>query len=478
MKNIFCVISFLLMIYSAVAQVYRPNYFDTNTQSNAERDMTNSAAFNDRVSQSIGSAIISSNYEFNVKQYGATGNGTTVDYLAIQNVINIVRTNKYGGKIVLPEGTYLITNELLLDFTNLSGSGSFYLVGSGNHSTTILQNFAGANAFHVRSFSPVVIKDIGFYSNTTKTQGAAIYIEGPTNDVTKANVNSLIDNCWFGAQLTAIHFAEAYEWTVRSCDMNDIIGTGIECENTVNSDQGDSSIIGCYLAGRTASTNGIYIHNASGIKISSTKINGGFTNGISIFGSSANDGLVQITGCSIENCQTFGIKLSTNGVSGSLILNSTITGNQFYNNFRDVSTSGDCRGLTVSGNMFQLTGSEIPITSDNCVGLTVVGNVVRGSSTASAAFTFGGTTSGICDDNNIVFASITNVIFNVSSGMNAVFYGSNSPSGGTWRIGDRMINMNPSEAGSALSKYTIHGWICTAAGAPGTWLQQRTLTGN
>ena len=53
-----------------------------------------------------------------------------------------------------------------------------------------------------------------------------------------------------------------------------------------------------------------------------------------------------------------------------------------------------------------------------------------------------------------------------------------APTTGTWAIGDTISNSNPAELGVALSKYIITGWICTAAGNPGTWLQMRVLTGN
>ena len=49
---------------------------------------------------------------------------------------------------------------------------------------------------------------------------------------------------------------------------------------------------------------------------------------------------------------------------------------------------------------------------------------------------------------------------------------------GTWAQGDVIRNATPAEAGSAGSKYVVTGWICTASGAPGTWLQCRVLTGN
>jgi lysophospholipase L1-like esterase len=61
-----------------------------------------------------------------------------------------------------------------------------------------------------------------------------------------------------------------------------------------------------------------------------------------------------------------------------------------------------------------------------------------------------------------------------------VEYGTAAPTGTMtkWRVGDQVVNTAPTELGSAASKYVITGWICTVAGAPGTWLQQRTLTGN
>jgi len=48
----------------------------------------------------------------------------------------------------------------------------------------------------------------------------------------------------------------------------------------------------------------------------------------------------------------------------------------------------------------------------------------------------------------------------------------------SYAVGDFILNSTPSELGTAGSKYIIHGWRCTVAGAPGTWLQCRFLTGN
>ncbi len=52
------------------------------------------------------------------------------------------------------------------------------------------------------------------------------------------------------------------------------------------------------------------------------------------------------------------------------------------------------------------------------------------------------------------------------------------PSTGINIVGDFVRNSNPSELGSAGSKYIIHGWTCVTAGSPGVWIQNRSLTGN
>ena len=53
-----------------------------------------------------------------------------------------------------------------------------------------------------------------------------------------------------------------------------------------------------------------------------------------------------------------------------------------------------------------------------------------------------------------------------------------APTVGSWAQGDEVVNSNPTELGSAGSKYVIDRWKCVASGTPGTWVQCRYLTGN
>jgi hypothetical protein len=53
-----------------------------------------------------------------------------------------------------------------------------------------------------------------------------------------------------------------------------------------------------------------------------------------------------------------------------------------------------------------------------------------------------------------------------------------APTYGSWKQGDFIRNSTPVEAGVALSKYVVIGWVCTVSGTSGTWLPCRVLTGN
>lgn len=53
-----------------------------------------------------------------------------------------------------------------------------------------------------------------------------------------------------------------------------------------------------------------------------------------------------------------------------------------------------------------------------------------------------------------------------------------APTTGKYQAGDFVRNLTPAELGTAGSKYVVIGWTCTVGGAPGTWVENRTLTGN
>ena len=52
-----------------------------------------------------------------------------------------------------------------------------------------------------------------------------------------------------------------------------------------------------------------------------------------------------------------------------------------------------------------------------------------------------------------------------------------APTTGLYQRGDYLRNSQPQVLGTAGSQYVVKGWVCVASGEPGTWAQDRGLTG-
>jgi hypothetical protein len=53
-----------------------------------------------------------------------------------------------------------------------------------------------------------------------------------------------------------------------------------------------------------------------------------------------------------------------------------------------------------------------------------------------------------------------------------------APTAGDYAQGDYIRNSAPAELGSPGSKYIVRGFMCVSGGNPGTWVEDRGLTGN
>src|SRR3989339_861358 len=114
----------------------------------------------------------------NVKDYGATGNGTTNDAPAIQNAINDCPT---GGTVYFPAGTYKVNSTLILPIgVSLVG------VSTDNVTGTIIK--AGHSGMLINANSSVDIPVNGnqsisyiYFNGNSKQAGAALHMEGRHN---------------------------------------------------------------------------------------------------------------------------------------------------------------------------------------------------------------------------------------------------------------------------------------------------------
>ncbi len=95
--------------------------------------------------------------EFNVKDYGAVGDGIVDDGPAIQSALNAIPSE--GGSVYLPSGTYKVTAPINIRKANISFIGEdknkTTIVTDGLHQTLVVQPL-------VRPISNILIKNIRF----------------------------------------------------------------------------------------------------------------------------------------------------------------------------------------------------------------------------------------------------------------------------------------------------------------------------
>src|SRR5258708_29626955 len=78
----------------------------------------------------------------NVKNYGATGNGSTDDTAAINNAIAALTR---GATLLFPCGNYLVTSQLTINVSNITVDGSNCAVIRNTASGTVMVIGAGGN---------------------------------------------------------------------------------------------------------------------------------------------------------------------------------------------------------------------------------------------------------------------------------------------------------------------------------------------
>ncbi|HTV54025.1 MAG TPA: glycosyl hydrolase family 28-related protein, partial [Terriglobia bacterium] len=162
-------------------------------QARAEAQSSSSSA---RRTQIRGEVFDTGGQVFNVKAYGATGNGTTDDTAAIQAAIDAAGP----GTVYFPAGTYRYSS---VHIFHVSTS----LVGAGSNATTLRQTAAGGVQVDVSTSPPY--------------QGGTI--EGIRFDSAAASAGSI-----------ALHVVDSVGWVIQD---NSFVGAaakqdiGIEFEN-------------------------------------------------------------------------------------------------------------------------------------------------------------------------------------------------------------------------------------------------------
>jgi hypothetical protein len=332
-------------------------------------------------------------FQFNVKSYGATGDGTTDDTTAIQAALAAIPST--GGLLYFPAGIYKYTGATLTlsKPVTVQGEGgglkfvaytpSIHAVSGEPATTSIDFNSSTGTLFDVAT-NGCAFRNLGLRNTTaTPSAGAGIVVSAGgdrtlfenfsvdgfyINIDVQAGSSLMFDKCWFAAPVLY----------------------GLKLRNILVPDGGDHFISNCYFVTSQArgATSAIRIESGGGVKIVNCKINvmdstKPWVNGIDL--AAANNIVtvdMLISNCSIEGFSGVGIKGATG--TSSIWWTIVITGNQIssyasgnpYGIKFNATASGDFNGLLITGNLgYASPASSNPFISlTNCTNVTTTGN--------------------------------------------------------------------------------------------------------
>lgn len=201
-----------------------------------------------------------------VKDFGATGNGTTDDLVAFQNAISFCATS--GAALFVPAGQYYLTNSITTPDAVSTGNG-FIMYGEGLNSQLIFNTTNDCLKITTTGAAyqnyNVQIKDL-YFTNRTATPRSFIWNNKP--------VDSYILGCFFmdaTVSTACVINDNAYGLTVEQCTFWRITGTGILLSQVADLSTYSyvNSIINCDFS---TLTNGIQVQGCDSLLMQDTVI--------------------------------------------------------------------------------------------------------------------------------------------------------------------------------------------------------------
>jgi hypothetical protein len=370
----------------------------------------------------------------NVKDFGATGNGSTDDRAAIQTAINSVSAT--GGTVFFPTGTYNIGAELDVDYFGI------HLLGAGVDATVIRNTSTTAHSFNVGdNIRYISIDSMSITSSVTKTAGAGIYSDAASNGqyqrlridkhtygihITNAVVLAITD-----VEINDTVFVAANSACIRIDAGNDIFVTRVVTDNT-----GTEPYAGCWIRGTGAvwMTDCDFIKSGHGMLMTADlgEISWCFVNQCAFDSSVSGHGIYiaggdnAIKGCNFSDCWT-----ASNGGSGIFI---------------EQYGTGSIDGIQILGHRSYNNTVDGYTVANSVVGVTLPVNVTIDASVAS-----GNSNNGVAIHKDISDFSIRNGTFRPMSGF------SNTQTHGIWidaGVGDGYMVTNNNVRGNISTGFT------------------------
>lgn len=280
------------------------------------------------------------NATVNVKNFGATGNGTTDDYPAIQAAINSV----HSGIIYFPAGTYLVRKGLVVKSNNT------VLMGSGKNTASIIVAACNSDIITLNgircSVNGLAIDGNGNGKGGRgyNKKGDGIVINGTQSEVS----DCIIQNCAGNGINAAYVKGNNHSKNISNCKIFTCRQAGImvtsndmyikDCE--IANNEGNQQVI---LAGANNRMHNCHIWSADQYTANKNTI------GVEIRGDGG-----QVQGCVFDRNNKYGVCINPN--ESQSVNTAIVANNWFYQNgVSGIHFSGGSN-IVISGNAFRTDG--------------------------------------------------------------------------------------------------------------------------
>jgi hypothetical protein len=418
---------------------------------------------------------------FNVRDFGALGNGSHDDTDELQAAINATPS---GGVLVFPPGDYITSAALQIN-------NPITIQGSQKNLAVIL--CLANDGLQINSANNVNVYDLciaqAIRYTTTPNSYTGILIDGDT-------VLRPYNHCYRDVYIDGFLYGIYADWIWSAVFDNVRTGYGATgltarylCVNNVVTNcsfSGDGTGYGIHIEGLGAGTEGWMISNTLT-----------YNNRFGITGSGATH--VYITNCILDYSYESGISIVADG-SGNFGGNFSITNNYIAMGTKvgvvgiapihiaNTVSNSQNRGCQISNNhLIAYAGTTCPygIYAEYAQGVNnaITGNSVKNFSTNDIRVNAdGGTITGntclsaITDNirglgliaNNTGTVYYQRAINYATVGKIKITYDEAVPTVGTWNRGDICFKENPAAGG-------VPGWVCVTGGTPGTWKAMANL---
>ena len=359
---------------------------------------------------------------YNVKWFGAVGNGTDNDYSEIAAAANTLIANG-GGALYFPAGTYRITAAITITNTpNVSIS----IYGDGQNASIIRQDSIAGNALSITFANDGItqpsranIRDIGFQTGAVAAGTAIVVTYGsPASTSTHYNeglsvTNVTIKSSDTGYWNTGIDLQNGWNAKITNCVISggsqggvwtNLVGSGIRlrgsCVNThILNNQMNFFYTGLYYEAGGAGVNypnteGLFCSNNSIVACRRGVWLQGNVTATSpwVTGFQWTGGLIELRGgvhaINLEACSQARVSGAyiIDGATGAGAIGVYLTtcedviveGNQFYAMDFGVVTGSPCSFISVSDNIFRGGGAQVTF-ANGTTESTSSGNSVNGA---------------------------------------------------------------------------------------------------